>query len=137
MTDLKTIFIEELLNALDDIQNDVPYILDYYMDMPSDITSQDMNGMDSNMVLDIDLLSMNITSLRDSAKFIRSQIEAELPQKPVSTISLQTKTLALALFLHTHMLNDPESIYYSRVIGNPDIFNDESNTLLCDNIYSN
>jgi hypothetical protein len=121
MTDLKTIFIEELLNALDDIQNDVPYILDYYMEQDAE---HDIDSMDCNMALDMDLLSMNITSLRDSAKFIRSQIEAELPQKTTTTtFSLQTKTLALALFLHTHMLNDPESIYYSRVIGNPDVFN--------------
>ena len=152
MTELKHIFVEELLNALDDIQRDVPFILDYYMDTEFDA--------EDSIHMDIDLLAMNITSLRDSAIFTRDtvctgiespaqcnatdvthnskpasggsefsvsdtiRVNTELAPHPVS-ISPQVKQLALAMFLHTHMLTDPESIYNSGIIGNKDLFDDE------------
>lgn len=118
MTELKHILVEELLNALDDIQRDVSFILDYYMD--TDFDAED------SIYMDIDLLVMNITSLRDSAIFTRDSIciNTELPHQPVS-ISPQVKQLALAMFLHIHMLTDPESIYNSGIIGNKDLFDDE------------
>lgn len=128
MTELKHILIEELLNALDDIQNDVPFILDYYM-------ATDFNA-DDNIHMDIDLLTMNIMSLHDSAKLIRDTISInyELPWSVIKnttphctdnpdSISPQVKQLAFAMFLHTHMLTDPESIYNSGIIGNKDLFN--------------
>ena len=156
MTELKYILVEELLNALDDIQRDVPFILDYYVDTG-------FNAED-NIHMDIDLLTMNIMSLRDSAKLIRDtiSINSELPWSSYfnytpqctdiasatakdslshtslqckesydnlslcgnpASISPQVKQLAFAMFLHTHMLTDPESIYNSDIIGNKNLFN--------------
>lgn len=116
MSDLKILLVEELLNALDDIQQDIPYILDYYM--------ESNHAPDDNIHMDLDLLSMNITGLRDSAKLIRESINTELlssqlNQNTDSTlISSMTpyKHAALAMFLHIHMLTDPESIYNSGII---------------------
>jgi hypothetical protein len=151
MTELKHILVEELLNALDDIQRDVPFILDYYMDTNF--------SNDDNIHMNVDLLTMNIMSLRDSAKLIRDtiSINCELPsclnyyytlngcrimdkrvtgecksildstvQSYPASISTQVKQLAFAMFLHTHMLTDPESIYNSGIIGNKDLFTVES-----------
>jgi hypothetical protein len=120
MTELKHVLVEELLNALDDIQNDIPDILDYYMD--TELVPED------NIHMDMDLLAMNITGLRDSAKLIRESIHTNKPitcgprasvdnGAPESfSISPQVKQVALAMFLHTHMLTDPESIYNSNII---------------------
>lgn len=112
MSDLKILLVEELLNALDDIQQDIPYILDYYMETN--------HAPDDNIHMDLDLLSMNITGLRDSAKLIRESINTELltSQQNACGISSMTpyKHAALAMFLHIHMLTDPESIYNSGII---------------------
>lgn len=116
MTDLKILLVEELLNALDDIQQDIPYILDYYM--------ESNHAPDDNIHMDLDLLSMNITGLRDSAKLIRASINTELltsqlHQNTDSTLIRSMtpyKHAALAMFLHIHMLTDPESIYNSGII---------------------
>lgn len=112
MTDLKILLVEELLNALDDIQQDIPYILDYYM--------ESTHSPDDTMHIDLDLLSMNITGLRDSAKLIRESINTELLTQINADVikhqSLAYKNVVLAMFLHTYMLIDPESIYNSDII---------------------
>ena len=114
MTELKHVLVEELLNALDDIQNDIPVILDYYMDTELD--------PEDNIHMDMDLLAMNITGLRDSAKLIRESIHVNKPviddigSAQLFSVSPQVKQVALAMFLHTHMLTDPESIYNSNII---------------------
>ena len=123
MTELKHILVEELLNALDDIQTDIPAILDYYMDANLD--------PEDSIHMDMDLLAMNITGLRDSAKLIRdtiyinTNINTELAQSEPLHVSPQVKQLALAMFLNTHMLTDPDSIYNSGIICNRDLFDDE------------
>jgi hypothetical protein len=125
MTELKHILVEELLNALDDIQTDIPAILDYYMDANLD--------PEDSIHMDMDLLAMNITGLRDSAKLIRDTIyinnnintNTELAQSAPLHVSPQVKQLALAMFLNTHMLTDPDSIYNSGIICNRDLFDDE------------
>lgn len=117
MVSLKHILVEELLNALDDIQNTIPAILDYYMEM-------DLDPVD-NIHMDIDILTMNITNLRDSAKLIHKSISINNELENVSPIliSPQAKKFAFAMFLHIHMLTDPDSIYNSGIIGNYDLFN--------------
>jgi hypothetical protein len=119
MTELKYVLVEELLNALDDIQNTIPAILDYYMDSTLD--------PEDNIHMDIELLAMNITGLRDSAKLIRDSISINVEVNNVSQISVspQVKQIALAMFLHTHMLTDTESIYNSGIIGNNNLFGSE------------
>ncbi len=114
MTELKHVLVEELLNALDDIQNDIPDILDYYMYTELD--------PEDNIHMDMDLLAMNITGLRDSAKLIRESIHVnktaidDIGPAQLFCVSPQVKQVALAMFLHTHMLTDPESIYNSNII---------------------
>lgn len=165
MTELKHMLAEELLNALDDIQNNIPTILDYYVD--SNLEPNDALHMD------MELLAMNITNLRDSAKLIRDSIcintefenianilptlnskhpslvlfsestqnqeghkkgddECEFGVETVAlpwdcntwqTVSPPVKQVAFAIFLHIHMLTDPDSIYNSGIIGNKNLFN--------------
>lgn len=118
MVNLKHILIEELLNALDDIQRDVPFILNYYMDTDFEA--------DDSIHMDIDLLTMNIMSLRDSANFTKNIIcmNNELESNTIMS-SPQFKQFALAMFLHVHMLTDSESIYNSGIIGNKNLFFEE------------
>lgn len=159
MSELKLILVEELLNALDDIQHDIPQILDYYINYD--------HNPDDNIHIDIDLLSMNIIALRDSAKLILNDtipptlnskltrggreigVEAEAlhwadnpeqtgsfskcdaddlykqdspsnwicnPGQTLQVNNINYKNIAFAMFLHIHMLTDPESIYNSGII---------------------
>ena len=113
--ELRELFIKELLDALDDIQRDVPEILDYYLEEnPSD--------PDSNLDLDIDLLAMNLLNLRDSVNITRKQIDLkkQVAQSSLKTIQLApgVRSVALAMFFHIHMLTDPDSIYNSDIINN-------------------
>lgn len=112
MADLKILLVEELLNALDDIQLVIPYILDYYM--------ESSHSPDDNIHMDLELLSINVTGLRDSAKLILESINTELLTEinadGIKHQSLAYKNVALAMFLHTYMLIDPESIYNSDII---------------------
>lgn len=119
MTDLKIFMAEELLTALDEIQTSVPYILDYYVEntkLPECIDEMDM-----------DLLSMNILSLRDTTKQMHAQLELEMPDDntDISNEDNMINNNYIALTLHLYMLLDPESIYYSDVIGNPSVFNND------------
>lgn len=114
--ELRELFIKELLDALDDIQRDVPEILDYYLEeTPSD--------PDSNLDLDIDLLAMNLLNLRDSVNITRQQIELkrQLAQdSPPIMLNLSPgiRSTALAMCFHIHMLTDPDSVYNSDIINN-------------------
>lgn len=62
---LTNLFVSELLNALDDIQQDIPIILDAYLE----------GTLPTELEIDIDLLAANLTGLRDSAKLSRSILD--------------------------------------------------------------
>jgi hypothetical protein len=114
--ELRELFIKELLDALDDIQRDVPEILDFYLEDNS-------TDPDSSLDLDIDLLAMNLLNLRDSVNITRQQIELkrQLEQEsPTIMLDLSPgiRSTALAMFFHIHMLTDPDSIYNSGIINN-------------------
>ena len=114
--ELRELFIKELLDALDDIQRDVPEILDFYLE-------DNATDLDSSLDLDIDLLAMNLLNLRDSVNITRQQIELkrQLEQEsPTIMLDLSPgiRSTALAMFFHIHMLTDPDSIYNSGIINN-------------------
>lgn len=123
MTELKHIFVEELINALDNIQEDIPEILNYYID--NDISKED------GINISIDLLAMNLLNLRDSANMARQVINLEIQKAQAEKTKsdepnmTHVKKTALALFFHMHMLTDPESIYYSNILCNQNSFGDE------------
>lgn len=122
MASLKHILIEELLNALDDIQTDIPIILDYYMN--TDLGNDDNLHND----IDIDLLTMTIIGLRDSAKRICNTIHTantKISEPEIISVSPQVKQFTLSMLLHIHMLTDQDSIYNSNIIGNKSLFTEE------------
>ena len=114
---LTNLFVTELLNALDDIQQDIPIILDAYLE----------GTLPTELEIDIDLLAANLTGLRDSAKLTRSILELNdtTPCTPVENNCLEAlnlnkyKSIGLAMFLHIHMLTDETSIYYTESFNNP------------------
>lgn len=122
---LSSLFVTELLNALDDIQQDIPIILDAYLD----------NELPEELEIDLDLLSTNLTSLRDSAKLTRRILELNRVHPPalIQTDDIvnnmaKYKSIGLAMFLHIHMLTDETSIYYANSFADP--FNNDTGACL-------
>lgn len=127
MSELTSIFIKEILDALDEIQITVPAILEYYYDSQSSHHNSADN--DEIQLLDIDLLAMNILNVRDSAKSLYPicQTAAGLEStENTNVLAAQSydfnnssiKSIGLALMFHIHMLTDPDSIYNSDIINN-------------------
>jgi len=117
--ELAIIFIKELLDALDDIQHDVPIILNNYLDSVTDETECPNS-------FDIELLAMNILNLRDSVKQLCLSIPDKDHAQQQATINYDItpahKQFALTMFFHMYMLTDETSIYHSDIINNPDVF---------------
>jgi len=114
---LSHLFVTELLNALDDIQQDIPIILDAYLE----------GQLPTELDIDVDILATSLTNLRDSARLTRSVLEInrideqDADTEPIIDFS-KYRSLGLALFLHIHMLTDDTSIYYNECFNDP--FND-------------
>ncbi len=117
MTDLKVLYMSELLDALDIIYEKTPVLLDHWLETE--------DHMDIQSTMSYETLAMTIINLRDTVNTLIPLISKdEYSEEPVYQISQKNNnnlnllvSPALALFMHINMLSDPESIYYSPVIG--------------------